>query len=234
MKGSRIETDMKAAIEQIDQHIDLMDGILREESRKLNRSFDLYRFRIKSKSANSSVVLIAKLKEAARFLESAQQEGVSLVELLESLQNIKQVNKILRFAILNSDINIVAFSSFIGPISNVCLGQLKYIRSRYELILNLLKDKITGIWMDRELSQILGLVLFVNRLQFNKFMEAFQSAEVLYADLSLMLNSTLDPELHQRVVLRMISNRFSTAEEQQIINTLFPEWNPILKDNEGN
>jgi len=118
----------------------------------------------------------------------------------------------------------IKINSFLGAIANICLGQLKYIRSRYNEILKTIKEKIKVLWMDRELAQAIRLILSVNH-QYNQFLHVFKDTEVLYADISLCIRNTKTEEFHERIVLRMVSNRLPSVEEQKIIQILFPSWN---------
>lgn len=79
--------------------------------------------------------------------------------------------------------------------------------------------------MDRELAQAIRLILSVNQIQFNKFLQVFKETEVLYADISLSIQNTETEKFHARIVLRMVSNRLPSTEEQRIIHLLFPDWN---------
>lgn len=201
-----------------------MMRILNEEQEKLQVSFNLYLQRIR-KSMNTDHSITSKLENAHSVFSKAKVIASGIDELIEPLQNIKQVNKMVRFALQNFQgqafVNIAAY---IGAIANICLGQLKYVRGRYETILRTIKEEITHLWMDRELAESLRLILSVNHLQFKKFLNSFQRAEVLYADVSLAINRGNGEEFQQRVVLRMVSNRLPSREERKIISTLFPDW----------
>lgn len=201
-----------------------MMGILTDEQGKLQGSFDLYLQRIRKKM-HADHAMTGKLENAQSVFRQAKVIARGIDELMEPLQNIKQVNKMVRFALQNFQGQaFVNIAGYIGAIANICLGQLKYVRGRYETILKTIKQEITHLWMDRELAESLKLILSVNYLQFKKFLNAFQRAEVLYADVSLAINKSNGEEFQQRVVLRMVSNRLPSREERKIISTLFPDW----------
>ena len=76
------------------------------------------------------------------------------------------------------------------------------------------------------------LILFVNHLLFDRFLKVFEVAEILYADLSLNAQLRKTEDVQQYVVLRMISKRLPSIEEQRIIRTLFPQWHSLTTANE--
>ncbi|WP_133259636.1 hypothetical protein [Pseudochryseolinea flava] len=216
---------MKIAINEIDESIDLMTSVLQQEMRGLEQSFDLYLHRIRRHTGKVETKFEQKLHKASRVFEDAKKDSAQLAELIEPLQHIKQVNKMVRFAMSSKEDLVNNVTSYIDSISNVCLGQIKYIKSRYERILDTIKVKITKLWLDRELAEKLKLILSVNHILYQKFEEAFHRAEVLYADFTIAIKCNKKDEVfHRWIVLRMISNRLNSREEQQIINSLFPKW----------
>jgi hypothetical protein len=116
-------------------------------------------------------------------------------------------------------------ATYMDSISNICLGQIKSIRNRYQKILRTIKIAITKLWLDREIAEKLKLILSVNNLLYSKFQKAFHRAEVLYADFTIAIKrNRKDEGFHQWIVLRMISNRLHSKDEQKIIDSLFPKW----------
>ena len=226
------ETDMQAYIEEIDTCIDQMKNIISEEHAALDKAIQTYSSRVNTRHIRQNEVLFLKVKEALRTLQNVKDESVVLIELVESLRNLKEVNKMLLFALNQSDLTLVSLAAFVGPVCNVCLGQLKYIRSRYESSLYSMRKMITNIWMDRDISQAMRLILFVNHLLFDRFLKVFEVAEILYADLSLNAQLRKTEDVQQYVVLRMISKRLPSIEEQRIIRTLFPQWHSLTTANE--
>ncbi len=216
------ESVMKANLDHIDNHIDQMHSILEEEMSRLTLSFDLYIKKLvkcKRKLPPESE-LIEKLENAQRIFENAKAEVMMLKKLIPPLQNIKLVNKLIRFALQHQEL----VPTYMGTISHVCLGQLKSIKTKYHAILSSLRSDMTTIWRNREVSNLIELVLTVNQLRFNKFIEIFHEVEVQYADISLSAQRSAMNVFQQYVVLRMISNRLQTEEEQRIIENLFPDW----------
>lgn len=217
---------MIASFQHIDNNIDQMINILKDDMHKLDKSFDSYLNQIRRQKKMANENLLAKLSMSYQVFELAKQEILELTELLEPLKNIKQVNKMVSFSLKNcEEFVFIKINSFLGSIANICLGQLKYIRSRYNEILQALKSKIKVLWMDRELAKAIRLILSVNQIQYNKFLHVFKDTEVLYADISLSIKNTKTEDFHERIVLRMVSNRLPSAEEQRIIQLLFPSWN---------
>jgi hypothetical protein len=217
--------DIKAILDEIDRNLEQMVNILQTEEQALNKSFGNYLVRIRQKSAVAEPDLVRKLEGARVVFQRGLDAIKSVPELAEPLRNLLQVNKMVRLAVQDYEGNtFVKISAYIGAITNICLGQLKYIRMRYEAILVGIREEIRVLWMDRELSRALRLILSVNQMQFKKFTLAFQRAEVLYADISLIVIKSANAGFHQRIVLRMVSNRLPSAEEQNIIHTLFPGW----------
>jgi hypothetical protein len=207
--------DIKAILDEIDRNLEQMVNILQTEEQALNKSFGNYLVRIRQKSAVAEPDLVRKLEGARVVFQRGLDAIKSVPELAEPLRNLLQVNKMVRLAVQDYEGN-----TFV----KICLGQLKYIRMRYEAILVGIREEIRVLWMDRELSRALRLILSVNQMQFKKFTLAFQRAEVLYADISLIVIKSANAGFHQRIVLRMVSNRLPSAEEQNIIHTLFPGW----------
>lgn len=217
---------MIASIQHIDNNIDQMAYILQVDLCKLNKSFDSYLASIRRQEKSANENLVKKLIHARHVFTSAKQEIHELTELLEPLKNIKQVNKMVSFSLKNcEELVFIKINSFLGAIANICLGQLKYIRTKYHELLKTIKEKIKILWMDRELAQAIRLILSVNQIQFNKFLQVFKETEVLYADISLSIQNTETEKFHARIVLRMVSNRLPSTEEQRIIHLLFPDWN---------
>jgi hypothetical protein len=217
--------DIKAILDEIDRNLEQMVNILQTEEQALNKSFGNYLVRIRQKSTLAEPDLVRKLEGARVVFQRGLDAIKSVPELAEPLRNLLQVNKMVRLALQDYEGNtFVKISSYIGAIANICLGQLKYIRMRYEAILVGIREEIRVLWMDRALSRALRLILSVNQMQFKKFTLAFQRAEVLYADISLIVIKSANAGFHQRIVLRMVSNRLPSAEEQHIIHTLFPGW----------
>jgi hypothetical protein len=217
--------DIKAILDEIDRNLEQMANILQTEEQALNKSFGNYLVRIRQKSMVAEPDLARKLEGARVVFQRSLDAIKSVPELAEPLSNLLEVNKMVRLAVQDYEGNMfVKISSYIGSIANICLGQLKYIRMRYEAILVGIREEIRVLWMDRELSRALRLILSVNQMQFKKFTLAFHQAEVLYADISLIVIKSENASFHQRIVLRMVSNRLPSVEEQQIIHTLFPGW----------
>lgn len=217
--------DIKTILDEIDRNVEQMMNILQTEEQALNKSFGNYLVRIRQKSAVAEPGLARKLEGARVVFQHSLDAIKSVPELAEPLGNLLQVNKMVRLAVQDYEGNtFVKISSYISAIANICLGQLKYIRTRYEAILVGIREEIRVLWMDRELSRTLRLILSVNQMQFKKFTLAFHRAEVLYADISLIVTKSESESFHQRIVLRMVSNRLPSAEEQKIIHTLFPGW----------
>lgn len=214
------EAVMKANLDQIDANIDQMLGLLDEEMVRLSQSFDNYIIRINRSKKRVEVDLALKLDSARQIFENAKVEVTQLKTLIHPLQNIKEVNKLIRFAFQNQEL----IPTYMETISHICLGQLKYIKTKYQAVLSLVRSQIIKVWRSREVSEAIRLVLTVNQLRFNHFLKIFHKVEVHYADISLSVQKTQIDSFQQSVVLRMVSNRLHSKDEQRIIETLFPDW----------
>ncbi|HYF69515.1 MAG TPA: hypothetical protein VD884_15325 [Ohtaekwangia sp.] len=215
---------MKKYIEEIDKHIGLLESILCEEIAKIKKAIEAYQDRINDRQFHEAHVLYPKLKTAFTLLNTIKEDSETLTRLLDSIRHLKQVNKLLSFSLEYSEHRLVDLSVFINTVSNVCLAQLKYIRSQYESILHRMREKIITVWMDRDLARALRLILFINHQQYQRFLQVFSQIEIRYADLSLNYLTTNGHHLHEHIVLRMISNRLTSVDEQRILHTLFPQW----------
>jgi len=203
--------------------------ILQHEQQKLDESFVMYLNRIKRAKKDGNPVAQSKFEHARKVFEHSRLEIRELEELIAPLQHIKQVNRMVTFSMKSNEVQMfIEISAFLDAISNICLGQLKYIRSRYKEILSNVRLEIAKLWMDRELAHALKLILSVNQIQYNRFLAEFKATEVRYADISLSIKDSATEEFHQRIVLRMVSNRLPSSEEQRIIQTLFPSWDKHL------
>jgi len=221
--------NMLSSFNDIDRNIDKMIQLLQDEQQKLDESFVMYLNRIKRAKRDGNYVSLDKFEQARKVFEQARLQIRELTELIEPLQHIKQVNRMVTFSMKSSEAHMfIEISSFLDAISNICLGQLKYIRARYKEILSTVRLGIAKLWMDRELAHAIRLILSVNQIQYNKFLVEFKQTEVRYADISLSIKSSTPEEFHQRIVLRMVSNRLPSMEEQRIIQTLFPSWDKQL------
>lgn len=218
------EAEMKNYIEEIDQHIGLLERILCEEITKIKKATEAYQSRINDRQFHEGHALQAKLKSASALLNAIKEDSNVLTTLLDSIRHLKQVNTLLSFSLGYSEHRLVNLSVFINTVSNVCLAQLKFIRSQYESILHRMRERIITVWMDRELARALRLILFINHQQYQKFLQVFTHIEIRYADLSLNYLTTTGHDLHEHIVLRMISNRLTSVDEQRILHTLFPQW----------
>lgn len=215
--------EVKAIIDQIDKNVEGMVGILKDESEKLTKSFEGYLWRIR-KMETRHQSLSRKLENAQNAFRNVHAKALAILELQAPLNNILEVNKLVRYASHHpGGQNLVKISSYLGAIANICLAQLKQVRNHYDEILKSIKKEMTRLWMDRELSEILQLILSVSQHNFNRFLALCNRTEVLYADISIDSNKDKE-ELGQHIVLRMVSNRLPSCKERKIINTLFPTW----------
>lgn len=218
------EAEIRQYIEEIDNNIDLLDSMLRQEIARIKKAVSVYQQRINGKQFHEEHVMYEKLRAAFALFDTIERDSQILTELLDSITHLKQVNKLLLFALGYSTHQLVSLSVFVSTISNVCLAQLKHIRTQYDSVLRQMREKVITVWMDRDVANSIRLILFINQQQFKKFLQVLKHAEVHYADLSINSLDSDARELHEHIVLRMISNRLTAVNEQRIIHTLFPQW----------
>jgi hypothetical protein len=220
--------NLNMTLAQMDEDIDGMMACIEDEMNFISSSVDKYIKRCHAKNDETEDLLADKMNEANLVFAKVKHTLVKFDDLLQLLRNIKEVNKMVRFAYASQESNmLIKIPSYMDTIANVCLAQLKFIKSTYSAILSCMRNDIMRLWMDRDVAKKIKLILFVNHTRQKRFLEYFQKAEVLYADISLDAQRSNDVLLHQHIVLRMVSNRIHGLSGQQIIQTLFPEWDGI-------
>lgn len=227
MSAAPIEPDIPAVIKQIDGSIDQMIRSIESERDKLVFTFDVYIERIQYCLQNSYYNATSKFEWARNEFESAKKHTNEFNGMIERLRNIKRVNRMVDYALKDELVSVfdLKFSLYIDSVTNVCLAQLKYVMTTYKIILEELRSRVTAIWMDRKIADAVKIFLAFDKQNFEQFQHHFKNTEVLYADLGLFAHQKDDnDDFHQRIVLRMISNRLQSAAEIDIIRTLFPEW----------
>lgn len=221
------EFDLAATMQQIDLQIDEMTKILRDEAGHLHMLFDRYHTNIARSRMHTKGPMLRKLDEAEVQLTDARQKAKRLIELHGMLVNIQKVNQMMVHGASDESAGwMLKFSAYIGAVSNICLGQLKYVMGEYRKTLTSIREQVMLLWMDRELSAKLRIILSINTSRLDQFLRLAHEVEITYADMSLL--SSGGPEtagdLHERIMLRLVSNRLRSAEELNMIANLFPQW----------
>lgn len=218
-----VESSEKKKLLETERHIDKMVFVLNQESDRLIAFFERYEQKsqyIKHKLPESKLIIMAEVLDNAKNLSS------ELAKLSEPLNNLKKINNMVLFSMGRQDNRaFIEMSSNISAVANVCLGHLKWIKSRLNETFDAIKQEITKIWMDREICEALGFIFFLNQSSFDQFFEEYKNLEIIYADLSLVNHvEEVEKSFDLRIVLRMISKKLTSDAEQNTINNLFPTW----------
>lgn len=220
-----LSNNLNSTLNQMDENIDGMMLTIQDEISFINSSVDKYLKRCQHENATVEDMLSMKMRNARLVFIKVKETLYQFEDLVQLLMNIKEVNKMVRFAHTGQEsAMLIKIPTYMDTIANVCLAQLKHIKSTYSGILSCMRNDIMSLWMDRDVAKRVKLILFINHTRQNKFLKFFHKAEIMYADISLEAQQSNEELLHQHIVLRMVSNRIHDLNGRQIIQTLFPEW----------